>query len=265
MPRPTTMVTAMVASSPTSPMPAVTATLAHADRLIAWSAASWELARLTPPAKYSSSRDPASPVHWSGVIGSSATGAPADTAPSIWDSCVCSALFTCALNCAWPTGSSRDSASTRSPCRVAAISAMAARSAWVILFPASTPDSSAYSSDRASRADTVAISPRAWAAAVALVRLSASARNSLSSFWMPALYPPSACSGLTARLVTAARSVCIWFSPAMRTLMAFASAGVWLPLVPGEFIAARNVGLSASVALTAASYAARLAGVGWNR
>ena len=47
--------------------------------------------------------------------------------------------------------------------------------------------------------------------------------------------------------------------------MAFASAGVSLLLVPGESIAVRNVGLSASVALTAASYAARLAGVGWNR
>ena len=157
--------------------------------------------------KYSSSRDPASPVHWSRVIGSSATGVPAATAPSIWASWVCSALLIGALNCAWPAGSSRDSASTRSPCRVAAISAKAARSAWVILFPASTPDSSAYSCDRASLADTVAISPRAWAAAVALVRLSASARNSLSSFWMPALYPPSACSGVTARFVTAPRSV----------------------------------------------------------
>ena len=47
--------------------------------------------------------------------------------------------------------------------------------------------------------------------------------------------------------------------------MAFASPAVSLPVVPGEFIAARNVGLSASVALTAAWYAARLAGVGWNR
>ena len=47
--------------------------------------------------------------------------------------------------------------------------------------------------------------------------------------------------------------------------MAFASSGVSLLLVPGEFIAARNAGLPASVALTAASYAARLAGVGWNR
>ena len=94
-----------------------------------------------------------------------------------------------------------------SPCRAATISAKAARSAWVIRFPASIPDSSAYSCDSASRADTVAISPRAWPAAVALVRLSASARNSLSSFWMPALYAPSACSGLTARFVTAPRSV----------------------------------------------------------
>ena len=76
MPRPTTMVTAMVTSSPTSPMPAVTATLVHADRLIVWSTASWELARLTPPMECSSSRDPAGPFHSSGVIGSSATGAP---------------------------------------------------------------------------------------------------------------------------------------------------------------------------------------------
>ncbi len=63
--------------------------------------------------------------------------------------------------------------------------------------------------NRITQADTRAISPRAWADAVALVRLSASARNSLSSSWMPAVYPPSACSGLTARFVTAARSVCI--------------------------------------------------------
>ena len=47
--------------------------------------------------------------------------------------------------------------------------------------------------------------------------------------------------------------------------MAFASSGVSLLVVPGDSIAARNVGLSASVALTAAWYAARLAGVGWNR
>ena len=47
--------------------------------------------------------------------------------------------------------------------------------------------------------------------------------------------------------------------------MAFASPGVSLLLVPGEFIAARNFGWSVSVALTAVSYAARLAGVGWNR
>ena len=35
--------------------------------------------------------------------------------------------------------------------------------------------------------------------------------------------------------------------------MAFASAAVSLLVVPGEFMAARNVGLSVSVALTAAS------------
>ena len=140
-----------------------------------------------------------------------------------------------------------------SPCRVATISEKAARSAWVIRCPASTPDSSAYSCDSASLADTVAISPSAWSAAVALVRLSASARNSLSSFWMPALYPPSACSGVSARPVTPARSAGSWPSPLIKVSIAFASSAVSLLLVPGELIAARNAGWSVSVALAAAS------------
>ncbi len=48
------------------------------------------------------------------------------------------------------------------------------------------------------------MSPSDWSAAVALVRLSASARNSLGSSAMAALYPPSACSGVSARPVTPA-------------------------------------------------------------
>ena len=187
MPRPTRMVTVMVTSSPTRPMAPVTATRVQADRLMAWSTASWAFATFTPPVKYSSSRWPPRPVHWAGVIGSAVIGAPPDTAPDIWASCACSVLFTCALKSAMLAGVSRDAVSTMSPCRVATSSAKAAWSAVVIRFPASIPASSAYSCDSVHRADTSAIRPRAWPAAAALVRLSASARNSLSSFWMPAL------------------------------------------------------------------------------
>ena len=146
---------------------------------------------------------------------------------------------------------STDSASTMSPCRVATIWENAARSACVLRCPASIPDSSAYSCDSASRADTVAISPRAWPAATALVRLFASARNSRGSFRMTALYPPSACSGVRARPVTPPRSPCSWLSPPMMALMAWASAASSLFLVPGEFMAARNFGWNAWDALTA--------------
>ena len=65
--------------------------------------------------------------------------------------------------------------------------------------------------------------------------------------------------------MTPARSVLIGPSPAITALMPCASAGVSLSLVPGEFIAARKAGSSALVALTAVSYAARLACVGRNR
>ena len=65
------------------PMPPVNATRVHADRLTVWSYASWALATLTPPMKYSLSSLPASPCHASRVIGSLVTGVPAVTAVSI--------------------------------------------------------------------------------------------------------------------------------------------------------------------------------------
>ena len=74
--RPTRMVTVMVTSSPSRPMPAVMATRVHAARLIWRSAASWAFATFTPPVKYWSSTWPASSCHWVSVIGSFATGMP---------------------------------------------------------------------------------------------------------------------------------------------------------------------------------------------
>ena len=112
--------------------------------------------------KYCLSSLPASPCHCCRVIGSLVGGVPADTAPSIWVSWPCWSMLICLLKTARLVWLNTDSASRMSPCRVAAITANAARSAWVIRCPASIPDSSAYSWDSASRADTVAISPRAW-------------------------------------------------------------------------------------------------------
>ena len=65
--------------------------------------------------------------------------------------------------------------------------------------------------------------------------------------------------------MTALRRVGSWLSPLTMLLTALAPVEFSVPVVPREFMAAMKAGSARSVAAVAASYAARLAAVGWNR
>ena len=130
--------------------------------------------------------------------------------------------------------------------RVATISVNAARSSADALLAAIIPLSSASSWESASRADTVPIRPSDWLAAVALVMVADSSRNSVGSPAMPLAYAPSASRpvigtpGDSSLATTPCRSSFSWLRLAITPAMPCAMLAVSLALVADDSILLLN-------------------------